>query len=664
MADSAGGREVGRISIRVTPNLDRFYRTLKTQLEKIEDTLRAKINVEPDTDGFRQKIMAETKNLPVAKVKVDVDRSALDRVREQIGKVFDGPSPSPSFGTGINGAGYAAIFAGIAALAAPLMGLLTSALLTLPGLISAIAVPVGALALGLDGLKKSAARLAPAFEDLKASMSGAVEQQFGPVFDQLGKLLPTLKGALPKVTQGIADIAKSFSDTITSSAGMAKIEGIISNIGAALSKAAPGIGLFTDGLLTLAEKLTSKLPAVSDWFNGAGKSFSDWITKITADGTLDKAFDGLGATLKTIGEAIGPLFSKGLEFFKDPKNIEDFNAGLKSIGETLQSIVDLSNQLNNMGDLFKNLLPSFDMSAIKNDLLAPFTSADAPWRGMWDSLKSSATEAWNSVMTTVTTSIGRITSVVSSVGATLSNVWNGISSAASAAWNGVIAAVQGAWETIKATVSAGVQQVVAFVASLPGQIAGALAGLAETGASAGRNLIQGVINGVKSMIGAALGAIRDAAGQIASSFASVLGIHSPSTVFAEHGRNTVQGFIEGLQDQQGAAVATAKGMAGAISEGFASGIDLGSYVKDTVNASVDFGRANLDQAMSDLGIGGGALTAALSQGLDFGQDVLGKLVASGMSPGNTFNFQVGSVDDAIAIKNNQLNKDALTYTRR
>lgn len=72
----AGGREVGRVSVRVVPDTDGFRRSLKRQLEAITKGVEAKINVNPDVSGFRQKVSAATKGLDNAKVKVDVDKNS------------------------------------------------------------------------------------------------------------------------------------------------------------------------------------------------------------------------------------------------------------------------------------------------------------------------------------------------------------------------------------------------------------------------------------------------------------------------------------------------------------------------------------------------------------------------------------------------------------
>lgn len=49
---SAGGREVGRVSIRVVPNLDNFRRQLVRELKKIEKTVTVRIPVELNTKGI------------------------------------------------------------------------------------------------------------------------------------------------------------------------------------------------------------------------------------------------------------------------------------------------------------------------------------------------------------------------------------------------------------------------------------------------------------------------------------------------------------------------------------------------------------------------------------------------------------------------------------
>ena len=405
----AAGVEVGRIYVKVTPDTDGFRRKLvkdlagadkpvevstradKTSLGKTREAIKrgvagieTDVEVNPEVDNgrlaaVRQRIKAALGRQKV-EVEVDVDK---DKSRG-ITRLLDGLTniKAPSFGSGINPAGYAIILGGILAVAAPLIGLITSALLTIPGLISLVATPIAALALGMDGLKEAAGRLQEPFNALKGVMSEAVKGQFAPVFDQLAKVFPTLEKSLPTVTQGLADMAKAVVTSITEGDGLKRIEGTITNIGKAFTQAAPGIQGFVDGFTSLALSFSQKLPDIAEWFNGAGKSFSDWVNKITADGTLSKAFDGLGQSLQIVLNLLGDLGAKGIEFFKNPEGIENFKRGLSEIADLIRNITDLSGKLNDIANLFDNFLPDLSWDGFWKDISEPFTSKDAPWRKM------------------------------------------------------------------------------------------------------------------------------------------------------------------------------------------------------------------------------------------------------------------------------------------
>lgn len=750
----ATGVEVARISVKVSPDTKKFRRELLSDLNDIERSVTATIDVEPNMGNFRKEVEAKTKGMKTSvKVDADVDQGFFDRMINKV-KSIDGPG----FGSGINPMGYAAILGGVVALAAPLMGILTTALLAVPGILAGIAAPIGALTLGLDGLKSAAERLKAPFDQIKATMSEAVKGQFGPVFDQLGKIFPTLERSLPGVTQGMADMAKSLADTLTSGPGLAKLDSIIGNVSAALSKAAPGIGSFTDGFLTLADELSKKFPNIADWFNGAGQSFSDWVQKITADGSLSTAFDGIGGTLKSILDTVGAMAENGMKFFEDPKKIEDFNTALSNVGTILAGIVDLSNQLNK-GNLFTSALPSIDFEKMKSDFLTPFTSADAPWRDMWAGMKnaweetkssllasievvktafntawqviaSTATSAWTAVTTVVSTAVSTIQGIVSGIGATISGIWDTVTGAASAAWSGVVAAVQGAWNTIVSAVQAGVAQAVQYVSELPGKIQSFFADAGTWLLEAGKNVVQGLINGIGSMISSAVAKATELASSVKNAVTSFLGIHSPSRVFEEIGNFTAQGFGNGLENGFQPVIDQAKGLAAQIAEVFANGGDptallngmskqdvdrmekvlglesnrLGSQAKaldyqakisgdkslksradeirqmqdqiglqkqmldltqdyndtlsdagdnplakaagDLMNVPADFAKATAGQFMSDLGISGNGI------------------ISKGLTEGIKYIFQIGSVDEALSIKDRTESKAALASSGR
>jgi phage-related minor tail protein len=63
----------------------------------------------------------------------------------------------------------------------------------------------------------------------------------------------------------------------------------------------------------------------------------------------------------------------------------------------------------------------------------------------------------------------------------------------------------------------------------------------------GKNIIQGLIDGFMGMLGKVKDAVGNIAGTITGGFKKLLGINSPSKVFAGFGENTGEGFIEGIK---------------------------------------------------------------------------------------------------------------------
>lgn len=72
-------------------------------------------------------------------------------------------------------------------------------------------------------------------------------------------------------------------------------------------------------------------------------------------------------------------------------------------------------------------------------------------------------------------------------------------------------------------------------------------GLVPEMVDVGRNLLMGLVEGVTGAVGAVVSAITGAVGSAIDAAKDVLGIHSPSKVFAEIGDNTAQGYVQGVE---------------------------------------------------------------------------------------------------------------------
>lgn len=100
----------------------------------------------------------------------------------------------------------------------------------------------------------------------------------------------------------------------------------------------------------------------------------------------------------------------------------------------------------------------------------------------------------------------------------------------------------------------------------------------------GKNLIQGLINGVNNMIETAKNAVANVGNAVIDKVKNVLGIHSPSTVFAEIGGYISQGLANGIAAGTRYAENAMNGLIDAVRE---KGDELIDYGADVANGFVD-----------------------------------------------------------------------------
>lgn len=717
----AEGPEVGRISVRVLPDTSRFRRDLKGQLERIEQSARGtvQVDVELDSGGAQahmRELMARLKAQAAkgVNVRVGVDGNAISRGLANIGNGITGA-------LGNVNPGSIALIAAAAALAAPALALVSGALVSLPALLTAAVVPIAAVALGLDGLKKAAEVLKEPLDGLKATMSTAFQEKFTPVFERLRGIFPLLNAELPKVTQGLADMAGALVDSVTSAPGMDKIRNTIGNIGAALSAAAPGIGKFTDGILSLVSSVSDHLPGLSQFFNQFADRFLTWVDKITkkdwfGNSPLSSAMGSLKESLQGVADLVARLGTEGFKLLSDPKMGENIrkvfdgiktfvtdtlpalNKGFDSIATAVAGISDKWNAIewavNPLGKLAENIGPvaggpginvnssgidvfnenlrlgKILMSQLMVQALTTFgtikANAAQALSGVWDTLTTSASAAWNGVVAVVSGAVAGITGTVSNIGNALSAAWSNLGSIASTAWQAVVSAVTTAMANAVSAVVQGAGQVVSEVAALGGKVTAAAANFGSLLVDAGKALIQGLINGIGSLADAAVQKAKDIATSVANAVKGALGIHSPSVVFHGIGEQTMAGLANGLDEGSKSVLDKAKSISDELGKAIVGpgnkkfGVDLGlDSSGDTVNkvlsASAGFAEANIKQFTSDLGISGnGAISQLAEMGLDWGKQAVG----------DTFNFQVNSIDEALGAKQRLQAKKALQFVNR
>ena len=90
----------------------------------------------------------------------------------------------------------------------------------------------------------------------------------------------------------------------------------------------------------------------------------------------------------------------------------------------------------------------------------------------------------------------------------------------------------------------GIRFVIDAIKILVEKFDGPVSEMFARGTKLGKNMIDGLVDGL--MASSAVTAIKDLANQLIDYFKGLLGINSPSTVFAEFGKNIVEGLVNGL----------------------------------------------------------------------------------------------------------------------
>lgn len=663
MAD-AGGREVGRISIRVVPNTDGFRRRVRDEVERVERSESADIRVLPDLDGFRQRVSVATRDLE-ATVRLRVDRSSIDQL------INDLPGRPGGSTAALGGGGditqvlkLGAIAAAVLAAAAPAVGLVTTALLALPGVLAAIAAPVSAIALGMDGIKKAAERLKDPFDDLKSAMSDVNMRMFTPVFDTLGKVIPKLKNGLPAVSQGMAAMAQAFADTVTSEEGLTRIQNMLMNISSGLLTASPGVASFTDAFMTLAEKLTSKLPKIGQWFSDIGSQFSTWVDKISADGRLDAAFNGLGSTIAWIVDVLGDLGAIGVDFFSDPGRVDAFKLSLSGVRDMLVMVMNASMALwDGLASMLSAVTTGFiGFAGTVGGLLEKLSWVPMfgeKYKGIGESLKEAAGDAikFKAELEASKQSAQNLRDALNappSGGGLLGS--GGIGGAAGTSIKPVAVPPPNV-DQFKAVVKQLPQllgmagdESGAKAAEIPGKVGQALSGMGGIGSSAGAALMSGLTAGMQSGEGGLLAYVSTIAKKIAANKGP---LPYDRTVLIPNGQALMEGLGTGLRSGFSGVLDDVEGMADEVKDAMNPG-DLGSKVMDV---GYNFATATADQAMSDLGIGGGAITGLGKALADYGMSMAKNAAKQGVT------INVSNIDDALAARQRELNRQAMQWAK-
>lgn len=299
---------------------------------------------------------------------------------------------------------------------------------------------------------------------------------------------------------------------------------------------------------------TSVLNAFIDGFSGFFHELSDWIATVDWTGVGEKLTDKLSDALQNVEiEKLARVFSN---FITDSINaVSDFLAGTDSyqLGQDLVDFairavtsVDWAGLAQAIGRFFgEAFIEALDfMGGLVSRIADYFEKkvAEGPFDNVGLNIVYGIYHGIQDAITNVAAWI-------------VENVFNpfinGFKSAFGINSPSTVMAEQGGY--IIAGLKKGITDAISSVTETAKKILSAIKSAFDNFSlfDIGKNLIQGLIDGVNNMIETAKNAVANVGTAVIDKVKNVLGIHSPSTVFAEIGGYIDQGLANGITAAQG-----------------------------------------------------------------------------------------------------------------
>lgn len=405
--------------------------------------------------------------------------------------------------------------------------------------------------------------LAQGISGLSGVFTGLV-QTIGPILSQIGgifmnsfsgfgeyftaNVLPALQalgGALQNLGNAVLPVVMSAIQTI------APILAVITE--RVMSTATQIAEFLTPIINNVAQIIQTVLPAIQVLFQQYGMMIMN---------NVQAAFGFIQTVIESVMNVISSIISTILALVQG-----DWDGVWNGIKNIAQSVWDgIGNIIQAGVDLIKNLIDN-GLNFIKGI-----------FQSIWNAIKGTVMDVWNGIKSAISSAINSVSStisgVLSSIQSFFSNAWNSIRNAVSSAWNGITSAV-----------SNGVSSMMSFISSIPSRIMGFFGSAGSWLLSAGRNIIQGLINGITGAISGAISAVKNAVGGIISGAKSLLGIHSPSTVFRDEiGGMIPPGLSEGVERKTPQAVDSVETMARKIVD--AGNVKISSVISNSEPATM------------------------------------------------------------------------------
>jgi hypothetical protein len=397
----------------------------KILLENDILVLRAKI-VEMDRLAVTVKAKADVIQAAAELAGLEAQAAALDRREIQLRVKAEGlEEVRTAAAQASEGMSKLQMYAGLAAAALPLVG---AAVVALPGLIAAAAVPMAAVALGADGITAAFQRISPELIGIQGVVQDTFQQGMAPAVANISVLLGGLGDQLGETASMLSTMAESVTRVVATSSGFSDV---IYGVNALIDQLTPGIAGLTGNLIGLAQQGIAGLQPLGAVFTQLSTEWQAVVDTLQRTGQGQAAVAALVQVLGGLLQLLPPLVQLGASLMAAIG--APLAAALQLVADVLTPIAALFSALPGPIQTVVAAVTAFRiaMSLIGSSgsqaaaaTQAVGTAAETAARGVATAEQSTSRlgQAFNTVMTPVRA----VGSVFSEMGASYSRVASGI----------------------------------------------------------------------------------------------------------------------------------------------------------------------------------------------------------------------------------------------
>lgn len=267
-------------------------------------------------------------------------------------------------------------------------------------------------------------------------------------------------------------------------------------------------------------------------------------TLVVFRGAFERAREVVSQVVSAIGNVVNAVFGQ-IQIFLATHG-EEIKSFLASAWQQIGTIIDLALQ-------------------VIQATIVPIINGIASWiRQHGQEIQSVLGGAWTMISNVIQGALTLIQGILRAALAVLHGDWSGawdiIKSTISSVWTNIQGIVQGALQILQTVFGPAIDAIRTAISTKWEEITTWFASLPDQMVQLGRDLIQGAINGIAEKAADIKQFIEDLFGDVIAIAKRILGIKSPSTVFADMGGNLVAGFAGGIATATPAAVTAVNAM--------------------------------------------------------------------------------------------------------